>query len=86
MRLPEKKEIAGDTFLRAEPVQLNVETSETCKANKQRIFRLPNGLAQRQRRDRRDSFSIMHHFWQADAVLSGGAAVRLELVLGGLLA
>jgi len=24
----------------------------------------PNGLSQRQRRDWRDFFSIMHHFWQ----------------------
>lgn len=44
----------------------------------------PNSLAQRQWRDWRDSVSIMCHFWQADTDLSGGAAVRLEPVLGGL--
>jgi hypothetical protein len=42
----------------------------------------PNGLAQRQRRDWRDSTTIIAHFWQADAVWSGRAAVRLEPVLG----
>jgi len=50
----------------------------------------PNGLAQRQRRDGRDSFLIMRHFWQADADTSGRAGclsrcfygVRLEPVLG----
>jgi hypothetical protein len=43
----------------------------------------PNGMAQRQRRDWRDSCSIMHHFWQTAPVSSGRAAVRLEPVLGG---
>ena len=33
----------------------------------------------------RDSLSIIAHFWQADAVVSGRAAVRLEPVLGGAL-
>jgi len=46
---------------------------------------LPNGMAQRQRRDWRNAFSIMHHFWQADADSSGKAAVRLEPVLGSFL-
>ena len=36
-----------------------------------------NGLAQWQRRDRRDSFSIIAHFWRGAAVASGRAAVRL---------
>jgi hypothetical protein len=31
---------------------------------------------------RRDSFSIMHHFWQIAPARSGRAAVRLEPVLG----
>jgi hypothetical protein len=41
----------------------------------------PNGMAQRQRRDWRDSFSIMRHFWQnalqlrAAEPLSAGAGV-----------
>ena len=39
-------------------------------------------MAQRQRRDWRDSFSIMRHFWQTKPARSGGAAVRLEPVLG----
>jgi hypothetical protein len=42
----------------------------------------PNGMAQRQRRDWRDSFSIIHHFWQTAPARSGRAAVRLEPVLG----
>jgi hypothetical protein len=33
-------------------------------------------MAQRQRRDWRDSISIMDHFWQITAVASGKAAVR----------
>ncbi len=40
-------------------------------------------MAQRQRWDWRDSFTIMHHFWQIAPARSGGAAVRLEPVLGG---
>jgi hypothetical protein len=45
----------------------------------------PNGVAQRQRRDWRAAFSIMHHFWQMAPAWNGRAAVRLELVLGGAL-
>jgi hypothetical protein len=36
----------------------------------------PNGLAQRQRRDWRESFLIMAHFWQIAPARSGRAAVR----------
>jgi hypothetical protein len=41
-------------------------------------FQPHNGMAQRQRRGWRDTYSIFHHFWQADAVRSGAAAVRRE--------
>ena len=44
-----------------------------------------NGMAQRQRRDWRDTFLIMHHFWQIAPAWSGRAAVRLEPVLGRFL-
>jgi hypothetical protein len=36
-------------------------------------------LAQQQRRGGRDSFSIMHHFWQIAPARSGRAAVRWNL-------
>jgi hypothetical protein len=38
-------------------------------------------MAQRQRRDWRDSFLIVAHFWQIAPARSGRAAVRLEPVL-----
>jgi hypothetical protein len=44
-----------------------------------------NGMAQWQRRDRRNTYSIIAHFWKTNAVMSGAAAVRLELVLGGFM-
>jgi hypothetical protein len=42
---------------------------------------LPNGMAQWQRRGGRDSFSIMHDFWQNTPARSGRAVVRLKAVL-----
>ena len=41
-------------------------------------------MAQRQRRDGRDSFSIMAHFWQNAAVASSAAAVSWMPVLAAL--
>jgi hypothetical protein len=42
----------------------------------------PNGKAQRQRRDWRDSFSIMHHFRQNAPVCKRRSRCPLEPVLG----
>jgi hypothetical protein len=42
-----------------------------------------NGLAQRQRRDLRDSFSIMHYFWQIAPVFERQSRCPLQPVLGG---
>jgi hypothetical protein len=41
-----------------------------------------NGSAAAGRGGGRDAFSIMHHFWRAEAVSGGGAAVRMEPMLG----
>jgi hypothetical protein len=44
----------------------------------------PNGMAQRQRRDWRGSFLIMHHFWQNAPVRERRSRCPLEPVLGSL--
>ena len=46
---------------------------------------MPNGMAQRQRRDGRDDTTIIAHSGKPRLRASGGAAVRLEPVLGAFL-
>jgi hypothetical protein len=48
------------------------------------VHKPPNGLAQRQRRDWQDSFTLSRHFWQNASARERQSRCPLEPVLGSV--